>query len=1045
MTRRLHSGLYEDLLTSALEVEINARTAEGWWVDVTPADSTVRPELLARHVYHLLQRALEGIPEEGGAQPTKQVALVNRLVDVLVEHGALADERVADAARLLLEAVERRALGGIRSEVPRPALSLRRTGLLVNGRRDVQIASEIAREIPSADRIDLLCAFVRHSGLRLFRSELEERVGEGARVRVIASVYTGSTERRALDALVDLGAEVKVSYEVARTRLHAKAWLFHRHSGLHTAYIGSSNLTHTAQVDGLEWNVRVSAAENPEVIDRFAATFEQYWQEPEFEDYTPRRDSERLDAALSRQRGDAGTGDGTLLTLLVDVTPKPHQAVALEALEAERLRGYHRNLVVAATGTGKTWIAAFDFKRQRDQGKARSLLFIAHRDEILLQSQQVFQLVMREPGFGERLVGGERPRAGRHVFASVQSLANRIDEIDPDDFDVIIVDEFHHAAAASYERLLSRLQPKVLLGLTATPERADGQSVLQWFDGRIASESRLWDALDQGLLCPFHYFGVNDGTDLSTVRFERGRYVPGDLDNVLTGDHVRALRIRQAVEEFVTDPHQMRALGFCAGIGHAHFMARQFSGFGYPAMALDASTPRDDRRAALARLRRGDLRAVFAVDLFNEGVDLPEVDTVLMLRPTESATVFLQQLGRGLRWAEGKRVLTVLDFVGQVRREYRYDVRYRALTGGTRHQVARAIEADFPLLPPGCALKLDRIAKETVLRNLRSAVHNARARLADDLRALGPDTRLRGFMRDAGAELADVYARPGAGHCFTELRRRAGFKPSSGHAAEDACLLKTIGRLTHVDDHERIEAWRGILEMGRSDRISGLHGRKHRLALMLFAVLGGRRQSIDEADQVLERVRGSPELSREISDLLEILADRIRTVSRPLNPAGDVPLASHATYTLAEIVAAHGLTDKRRALISPQGGVLWNKATQTDLLFVTLEKSDRDYSPTTRYADYPISPKLFHWESQNTASPDTRTGRRYVEQAVSGTNVILFVRERKRDGQGQTLPYHCLGRARYRSHEAERPMKILWELDHAMPGWLYQAGKVVAG
>ena len=1041
MTRRLHSGIYEDLLTAALEAEVNARKAEGLWVDVTSADSTVRPELLARHVYHLLRRALEGIPEEDGAQPANQVALANRLVEVLVEHGAVADDRVAESARLLLEAAERRALSGTPSAIPRPTLSLRRTGLLVNGRRDVQIASEIAREIPSADRIDLLCAFVRHSGLRLFRSELEDRVREGAQVRVIASVYTGSTERRALDALVDLGAQVKISYEIARTRLHAKAWLFHRHSGLHTAYIGSSNLTHTAQVDGLEWNVRVSAAENPEVIERFAATFEQYWQEPEFEDYAPLRDSERLDRALLRQRGEAGIDDGTLLPLQIDVTPKPHQAVALEALEAERLRGYHRNLVVAATGTGKTWIAAFDFKGLRDQGVGQSLLFVAHRDEILRQSQQVFQVVLREPGFGERLVGGERPRAGRHVFASVQSLANRIDEIDPADFDVIIVDEFHHAAAASYERLLSRLKPKTLLGLTATPERADGKSVLEWFDGRIASESRLWDALDQGLLCPFHYFGVNDAADLSAVRFERGRYVAGELDNVFTGDHVRALRIRQAVEEFVTDPHEMRALGFCAGIGHAHFMARQFTNFGYPAVALDANTPRNDRRSALAKLRRGGLRAIFAVDLFNEGVDLPEVDTVLMLRPTESATVFLQQLGRGLRWAKRKQVLTVLDFVGQVRREYRYDVRYRALLGGTRHQVRRAVEAGFPLLPPGCALKLDRIAKETVLRNLQEAVHNARRRLAGDLRALGPETRLAGFMREAGVELDEIYARPGSGHCFTELRRRAGFEQS----AVEGPLCKAIGRLLHVDDRERIEAWRDILQADHSGRSSEPPGRKHRLRLMLFAVLGGRRQSIDEAGQVMELVRRSPELRREISDLLEILADRIRTVSRPLDPAGEIPLASHATYTLGEIAAAHGHTDKRGALVVPQAGVLWNKATQTDLLFVTLEKSDRDYSPTTRYADYPISRTLFHWESQNTASPDTPTGRRYTEQPARGTNVILFVRERKKDGRGGTLPYHCLGRARYRSHESERPMKILWELERQMPGWLYQAGKVVAG
>ena len=1041
MTSKLRPGLYEDLLTSALEAEVDSRTAEGWSVDVRPADATVRSEFLARHVYQLLRRALERIPDTDGSQPDGQVDLVNRIVDVLFEHGAMTDDRVANAARLLLEAVENRAIGKSRSSIPRPVLSLRRTGLLVNGRRDVQIASEIAREIPSADRIDLLCAFVRHSGLRLFRSELAERVQEGAQLRVIASVYTGSTERRALDALVDLGARVKVSYDVARTRLHAKAWLFHRDSGLHTAYVGSSNLTHMAQIDGLEWNVRLSAAENPDVVEKFEATFEQYWQDPEFEDYTPDLHSKRLDDALSRQRSGKTRDNLTALPLLVDVSPKPHQMVALEALEAERLHGHHRNLVVAATGTGKTWIAAFDYKRLRDRKMGNSLLFVAHREEILLQSQQVFQLVLREPGFGELLVGGERPDKGRHVFASVQSLANRIDDIEPDGFDVVIVDEFHHAAARSYDRLLRRLKPQVLLGLTATPERADGQSVLTWFDGRIASESRLWDALDQGLLCPFHYFGVNDETDLSTVRFERGRYVPGELDNVLTGDHFRAVRICQAVDEFVTDPHGMRALGFCAGVAHAHFMAAQFNEFGYPAVALDAKTPRDERRAALLKLRKGEIRAVFAVDLFNEGVDLPEVDTVLMLRPTESATVFLQQLGRGLRWADGKRVLTVLDFVGQVRREYRYDVRYRALLGGTRQQVRQAVEEGFPLLPPGCALKLDRIAKRTVLDNLKQAVLNARARLADDLRALGPETRINDFMEAAGVDLEDIYARPGSGHCFTELRGRAGFIQSS----TDDPLLRAVGRLLHVDDRERLEAWREFLSADHANGISNLQGRKHRLGLMLFAILGGRGRSINEADQILEKIRGSAELRREIDDLLDVLIDRIRTVAHPFDPAGEIPLASHATYTLGEIVAAYGRVSTKGALVMPQGGVLWDEATKTDLLFVTLEKSDKDYSPTTRYSDYPISPTLFHWESQNSASPGTPTGRRYVEQSSRGTNVILFVRERKKDGRGETLPYHCLGKARYLRHESERPMKIWWELELPMPGWLYQAGKVVAG
>ena len=1031
MTRRLRTGLYEELLTAALKAEISELKDKGWWIDIGKVDNTARSELLARHIYRILRRRFEGI------DAPEQLSLANQLLDMLRGDGR---DMISDTERLLLEVAWPGPLSVEPSATPRPIQSLRQTGLLVNGGRDTQIASEVSREIPSADRIDLLCAFIRHSGLRLFQSELARRVEEGAELRVITSVNTGSTELRAVDELVRLGARVKVSYEVARTRLHAKAWLFHRNSGLHTAYIGSSNLTHWAQVDGLEWNVRVSAVENPAVIERFNATFEQYWQEPEFEDYSAETDDrERLQYALDSQRGGGGQA-GAVHSLLVDVSPKPHQEAALEALEAERLRGHCRNLVVAATGTGKTWIAAFDFKRLRDQGVGRSLLFVAHRDEILRQSQQVFQLVLREPGFGERLVGGERPRAGRHVFASVQSLANRIAMMGANDFDVVIVDEFHHAAADSYRRLLTRLEPRILLGLTATPERTDGQSVFEWFDGRIASESRLWDALDQGLLCPFHYFGVNDSTDLSKVGFERGRYVPGELDKVFTGDHMRAIRIRQAVEELVTDPHQMRALGFCAGVRHAHFMARQFTEFGYPAVALDARSGRDDRRAALANLRRGDIRAVFAVDLFNEGVDLPEVDTVLMLRPTESATVFLQQLGRGLRWAEGKRVLTVLDFVGQVRREYRYDVRYRALLGGTRHQARRAVEADFPLLPPGCALKLDRIAKDTVLKNLRAAVGNARARLAEDLRALGPETRLGDFIRKAGVDLDDIYARPGSGQCFTELRRRAGFEEAARDAVSRS-LLKSIGRMIHVDDRERIDAWQSVLKGGS---MVALSGRQHRLSLMLFAALAGRDQPVSELGQVLAMIRKSRSLQEEILDLLDILADRIRTVPGPIESGDEIPLASHASYSLGEIAAAHGRTARSGALLHPREGVLWDPETDTDLLFVTLEKSEKDYSPTTRYADYPISPELFHWETQNSTSPETLTGSRYVGHAERGTKVVLFVRERKKDGRGETLPYHCLGNVRYCSHEGSRPMKIIWKLDRPMPAWLYRVGKMVA-
>ena len=310
-----------------------------------------------------------------------------------------------------------------------------------------------------------------------------------------------------------------------------------------------------------------------------------------------------------------------------------------------------------------------------------------------------------------------------------------------------------------------------------------------------------------------------------------------------------------------------------------------------------------------------------------------------------------------------------------------------------------------------------------MLRNLREAVHGARGRLADDLSALGHKAPLAEFMREAGVELEEIYARPRAGHCFVELRRRAGFDRSTRAPASADPLLRTIGRLLHVDDHERLDAWRAILEANRPEPESRLQGRRNRLGLMLFAVLGGRLRPIAEFDRIIATIREFVNLRREINDLLGILADRIRTVARPLDAVGDVPLASHAAYSLGEIAAAHMHTDKRGALVLPQGGVLWDEATQTDLLFVTLEKSDSDFSPTTRYADYPISQTLFHWESQNSASPETPTGRRYIEQTTRGTNVILYLRERKKDGRGVTRPYHCLGRAWYRSHESERPME----------------------
>jgi superfamily II DNA or RNA helicase len=482
----------------------------------------------------------------------------------------------------------------------------------------------------------------------------------------------------------------------------------------------------------------------------------------------------------------------------------------LQLLETELDRHHrYRNLVVAESGNGKTLVADFDYRRLRERLQNPSLLFVAHRREILKQSRSAYRAVLRDGAFGELFVDGHRPDEWRHVFASIQSLSQiSLDDISPDAFDVVVVDEFHHAKASTYERLLNHLRPRILLGLTATPERTDGQSVLEWFDGRIAVELRLWDALERGLLCPFQYFGVHDETDLSRIQWSRRGYDIAELENVYTGNQGRVSLVLQSIDK-IADPHAMRALGFCVSVAHAQFMASEFSRRGLPSTAVSAETSSDDRETALRDLRNGRMKVLFCVDLFNEGVDVPEVDTVLFLRPTESALVFLQQLGRGLRRTDTKSCLTVLDFIGGANRRFRFDLRFRALVGGHRSELIRQIEEGFPRLPSGCTIQLDRVAAKIVLENVRRSLGSSFAGLVAELRSMAnarrqagsdpTDIRLADFLRDAGLEVDDLYK--SAGWTWSRLRREAGLSDLPKGPDEDrlgraiyctSALLKAI-------------------------------------------------------------------------------------------------------------------------------------------------------------------------------------------------------------------------------------------------------------
>jgi len=1013
------AGLYEALLTGRLEQVLERLPADRLVAQLTDLLDAESADRVSRHVAQLLARAIDAAPErERAAEGVRlATALLNRLQSLAATNLHLDQDVPLDPGRVL-HALHRLRPDGTPDPIERPLTPLLDTTVLTNAPGEPAVSHELRAEVPSSDAIDVVMAFIRFSGVRSLLDALRQHCRSGKALQILTTTYTNSTERRALDVLTELGADVRVSYDTSSTRLHAKAWIFHRSSGYSTAYVGSSNLTHMAQVTGLEWNVRISGARNPDAVAKMAAVFTSYWASRDFVVY----DAE--DFRLRTAEEDRGPG---LMLSPVEIELRPFQDRLLEQLAVSRLQGHHRNLLVAATGTGKTVMAAVDYARLRTTLTRDRLLFVAHREEILDQSRATFRHALRDATFGEKWVGRDRPNRFEHVFASIQSInASGIDSIHPEHFDVVIIDEFHHAAAPSYEALLARVQPRELLGLTATPERADGLDVLGHFDGRIAAELRLWDAIDQHYLAPFDYFGIHDGMDLRDVPWRRGRgYDVAELTNVLTADHAWARRVLEQVRQKVTDPLRMRALGFCVSIDHARFMATRFREAGLPAVAIWGDSPRDERRAALRDLETGRVRVVFTVDLFNEGVDLPTVDTLLLLRPTDSPTLFLQQLGRGLRRSQGKTVCTVLDFVGTHRKEFRYDRRFRALLGGSRKDVERQVEQGFPFLPAGCNLDLDPVAREIVLRSIRNAVPGVwRDKLAE-LRSLG-DVSLRTYLEHTGLELEDVYA---ANHSWTEMRRAAGL-PTDSAGPSERSLLRAIGRLLHVDNPERLAAYRSFVAGEHPPDVATMDEREQRLVRMLvgsvttLGTTGMLQTAVDELWQ-------HTQVRDEMVEVLDLLPSRVDHLQPALDIDPRVPLCAHARFTRNEILAAYGVGNGAKPP-TWQTGVWWERGTGSDLFAFTLDKSVGGFSPTTRYRDHAISRDLIHWESQSATSVDSDTGRRYITSALEGTNVVLFGRLRTDD-----RAFWCLGTARYRSHEGDRPIAFVWQLDHPLPADLY--------
>ncbi len=918
-----------------------------------------------------------------------------------------------------------------------PQSSLVRSELVVNA-ENRSVLSELVSEIDSADEIDLLCAFIKWSGFLRFREALQRHCQtRGRKLRVLTTTYMGATDERAVTELTKLGAEVHVSYDVETTRLHAKAWLFRRRSGFDTAYIGSSNLSKAALTDGIEWNVRVTSADNSQILERFRAVFDSYWDSPEagFVEYREEHQV-AFRAALKRARGHGEDGG---VRLNIEVVARGYQLEMLEQLEAARAAGEHRNLVVAATGTGKTVVAAFDFKKQHREGVVKSLLFVAHREEILRQSKALFEHIAGISG--ELYVGGARPTEGKFVFASIQSLRGLLDRgaIPADHFEMVIVDEVHHGAAPTYQKLFETLRPKLLLGLTATPERSDGLPLLEYFGGKFAAELRLWSAIEQQILVPFTYFALDDGTDLSQVQWVRGRYDREAMsENLVTSMHVWVQQLVRSLANYVSDVGAMRALAFCVDVRHAKLVAEQLNKHGILAEALTSETEDEVRRSVVARLTSTAAdrpRVLCVVDLFNEGVDIPEIDTVLFLRPTESATVFLQQLGRGLRRAPNKDSLLVLDFIGKQYEKFRFDLRYRALTGLTRGELERSLKTGFGRLPAGCTIQLDEVAQENVLRCVRKALPSTSAKQVEELRELGPMTTLARYLESTGLSLGDVY---GKHWSWTKLRRAAGF-PSVEVGAGEEASLGNLQRLVHADDVRRLGLWAKLADEPQT-LLSTEADR--RLAAMLFALVY-ELKTASRLEEALGRFGKDRTLRAEVGELVALLRTETRLVPRDLPLHPDIPLVGHARYLTDELAAAFGLRSKEGVLYRSQSGVVAAPGGH-ELLMTTLDKEQKKNTPHLQYEDYALSPNEFHWQSQARTLVDSTQGRRHVQHRAEGVTPVLLVRERENDERGLAMGFRYLGPLQHVRHEGERPISVVWKLAAPMPAQLFLAAQVAA-
>jgi len=739
--------------------------------------------------------------------------------------------------------------GGIRNIIPQRGNYLAKTPAVENDKQRLikgdtdPFLPHLILHMDRADTCNIAVSFLLDSGARCLLEHLKDFLERGGNARILVSDYLDLTEPVALRRLNDLEGKLCLKvYETHTKAFHLKSYAFlNKSEGV--AFVGSSNISEPALTTTLEWNYKVISSSDTHGFKEIRDGFETLFKDPASvvvnEDWIERYERRRI---LPIHKETA------VLLEPAEPTPEPHaiQRNALAALVQTRQEGFTAGLVVLATGLGKTWLAAFDSAHS----EFRRILFVAHREEILTQAISTFRRIHPSARIG-RLAGEQREIQADFLFASVQTLGriNHLLHFRPDDFDYIVVDEFHHAAANTYRRVIDYFRPKFLLGLTATPDRTDGADLLALCQENLVFEASIRDGIENGLLCAFHYFGIADDVDYSNIPWRNSQF---DLTE-LTAAVATEARAQNALEQYRKHGGH-RCIAFCCSQRHADFMADFFVLEGVKAVAVHAGENSAPRATSLEQLRDGELEVIFAVDMFNEGVDVPSLDTVLMLRPTESTIIWLQQLGRGLRISDDKERLVVIDYIGNHRvflmklRGIAAIADRDAESAGHQREVLAAIRDHRISMPAGCEVTYETEAIDILETLLR------RPRTEEFLEYFYRDFEERNGIRPTAVEVfhAGLNPRSNSERSWLGFVERMGGLNDGGKAV----LLRTRDFFSSLERTETSRSYKIVLLLAMFDgekftpsvsiedlaqRVAALAGRMHRLAKDFSVNLAGTK------------------------------------------------------------------------------------------------------------------------------------------------------------------------------------------------------------